>query len=878
MMTTPLDPYKWKGGSMKGFIDWIGGPVVLALALIVGAVTITLVFPVAVFAAEEIPVKEVLTSHIGWEVDKTALIKGPPPGPSVCTIESHEECQPAKPSSEPVGFSSPSSVAGAPNGNIYVADSANQRVQELTPSGEFVLMFGREVNETKDDTQGATEAEKNLCTALSHDKCKAGVQGTGAGELSQPGSITVDPLTGNVYVEQYSDDVVMEFTGNGEFVLALGKEVNETEDNPVLKATTTQEDICTAASKDKCKAGEQSTPGSTEPDEFKFNVSDNLLASGGPEDLLYVGDEHRIHEFKSDGTEVEEIRAPLEAISSATSSIVSALAVDGAGNVYAVYEVGFVPDTIYEFDAEDKEINKFLIGARDTEASLAETRVAAIAVDSAGRLAVSELEDATFGTEETQVSRGTLYAPSSTGLHLITGFVGQFATEFRVNGSRDIAFDNKDALYATVGNEIIGYSQKPVSELKTSLQACESGLENGSSVVVDCSLKGTVNPWKVPDTEVWFQWGPTTRLGHETSKQTIGEGETSVPVAPGMIDGLRPDATYYYQLIGYDQNVTPPEEELRSAPLASFSTEVVAPRIIGVPSASFIGPSSAVLFDELNPENTNTRYAFQYVKADACASFEENCPGISETVASESPVYGDVGATMEATGLQPATTYRYRLSAVNSSGQKALDEKGGLPLSEGSFTTAGRPVPQATTGPANSVTATSAILSGTVQPGGLPATYAFELGVSNGTGTQYGVVFSGPAGSVPAEEKFALTGLQPGVTYAYRITISSGYIENESHTIYSTPVTFTTPGQAAILEEPPVLPQLATPHITFPKETPAPKKLTRAQQLSRALKTCEKQPKDKRAACKHNAHKKFDPVSKARKSDRHGKRSADKTK
>jgi hypothetical protein len=42
-----------------------------------------------------------------------------------------------------------------------------------------------------------------------------------------------------------------------------------------------------------------------------------------------------------------------------------------------------------------------------------------------------------------------------------------------------------------------------------------------------------------------------------------------------------------------------------------------------------------------------------------------------------------------------------------------------------------------------------------------------------------------------------------------------------------------------------------------------PKKLTRAQQLARALKVCAKKPKSKRAACRRGARKKYVKTAKS---------------
>jgi hypothetical protein len=172
--------------------------------------------------------------------------------------------------------------------------------------------------------------------------------------------------------------------------------------------------------------------------------------------------------------------------------------------------------------------------------------------------------------------------------------------------------------------------------------------------------------------------------------------------------------------------------------------------------------------------------------------------------------YGKIGVTLEATGLQPNTTYHYRLVGRNEHEEEGVCIEGEC---EGTFTTSPAPAVQATTGPASAIATTSAIVSGTVNPDGQPATYAFELGIYQGAGTQYGVVFSGStdASVSPIPQTLALTGLQPGTTYAYRITISSGYGHATGETF-----TFSTKGSPSVLTPPAVPPQLTIPSIHFP--------------------------------------------------------------
>jgi hypothetical protein len=93
-------------------------------------------------------------------------------------------------------------LSSSSSGDVYVVQAGPiERVEKFGPSGEFLLMFGGEVNETKDNTPGATQAEKDVCVA--GEKCKAGTQGSANGQFQElpleAASIAVGPA-GRVYV------------------------------------------------------------------------------------------------------------------------------------------------------------------------------------------------------------------------------------------------------------------------------------------------------------------------------------------------------------------------------------------------------------------------------------------------------------------------------------------------------------------------------------------------------------------------------------------------------------------------------------------------------------------------------------------------------
>jgi RHS repeat-associated protein len=108
-------------------------------------------------------------------------------------------------------FSSPKEIKQDSHGNMFVVDEANNRVEELNEKGEFVQTFGWGVIDGK--------AEFETCTKEAS-SCKAGIKGSGAGELNTPWGLTVD-AQGNVKISEEGNHRVETFkpastTGNPE--------------------------------------------------------------------------------------------------------------------------------------------------------------------------------------------------------------------------------------------------------------------------------------------------------------------------------------------------------------------------------------------------------------------------------------------------------------------------------------------------------------------------------------------------------------------------------------------------------------------------------------------------------------------------------------
>jgi hypothetical protein len=829
----------------------------------IGLAALTLMLLTLVGASDaqaEAPIKLLPSFQLGWEVNATT--KG-----YVCTVQSKDTCQPGKESVQPGGFVYPRSVAAAPNGNIYVTDGT--RVEEFKADGEFVLTFGREVNETKDKAPGTSQAEKDLCTEHEVEteavKCGAGVVGVEGGGFEYADDVAVDPRTENVYVLEAVNARVDEYTANGRFVLTIGKEVNETEDD-TPGAGETAKNVCTSESKDQCKAGVRASE-SNEKGAFAPVTSSGLLAVGSDsEHLLYVaGNQNRVQEFNDEGEWKGQIKLPTSIITTVAAnkggSIKAIAVVSTADRLYLAYS-GIA--SVYELDlTSGDEIASFGVPARQVGG--VQVEIGELALDSAGQLAVAASEEVRNASGNEVIPFGSLYEPS--GGRLISSFALPYGQRL-ISGHEEqygdfsgINFNSAGELFAAVGGfgvgEVVSYTPVNVGELRTGASTCKPGPEAGTDVSLDCVLEGDVNPYDVSGTQAWFQWGPTCAFGSQTSKLTLKTEEALLPVN-GTIEGVRPNESFCYQLIGEDQLIQSPERLEGSK--AALQTPAVAPQIVGVPRASQVSASSAVLFGELNPENAPSEAFFEYgapTALAACGGVQKGeCPGVSATNVEESSLYGKTGVTFSIAGLQPATQYAYRLVAHGKGGSAT----GG----EGTLVTAPAAIVQAQTSPAGGVAQTSAVAFGLVNPDGETASYSFRLGVWEGASTQYGTVFSGSTGSGTSleEESYTLTGLQPGTTYVYKIAIKSGY-----GTAEGAPVTFTTAGLPAALALPGTLAQLAVPQVSFPNATTSvtAKKLTKAQQLAQALKMCAKKPRKQRAGCERAARKKYATAKKKKK-------------
>ena len=176
----------------------------------------------------------------------------------------------------------PTGVTTDAQGNLYVAEQGGNRISKFDSSGHFVLAFGKDVV-----AGGGTGFE--VCTVAAD--CKFGAQGTLGGELTEPHAVATD-ASGNIYVADADSHRIEKFDASGNFVFALGKDVDSAQPG-------TGSEVCTVAA--DCKAG---LPGD-QAGEFNFPEGVATDDAGN----VYVSDleNSRVEEFDSSGNVVRII-------------------------------------------------------------------------------------------------------------------------------------------------------------------------------------------------------------------------------------------------------------------------------------------------------------------------------------------------------------------------------------------------------------------------------------------------------------------------------------------------------------------------------------------------------------------------------------------
>jgi YD repeat-containing protein len=288
----------------------------------------------------------------------------------------------------------PSAVAVDSNGNVWVADVGDNRIDEFSSGGTFTRALGWGVHSGTDVLEECTTG------------CRAGVAG-GKGQLSNPQGITYDPVNGDVYLST-GNDQILQFSNlsTGKLkVKAYGKEgAGKVQfSNPQGLTTAANGDIW-VADKANHRLEEITDKGKyvAVAGVGKGEYSDVTLCDG----KLYAADyaDQRIDEVGTEDTETILSTFGKEGKENGQFMQIAGLACDPRGELYATDAHG---DRVDVFTSSGAFVDAF--GSEGNEPGELNTPVG-IAIASSGTVYVAD-------SGNNRIPEWTDNGPNGTGTH-----------------------------------------------------------------------------------------------------------------------------------------------------------------------------------------------------------------------------------------------------------------------------------------------------------------------------------------------------------------------------------------------------------------------------------------------------------------------------
>jgi DNA-binding beta-propeller fold protein YncE len=246
---------------------------------------------------------------------------------------------------------------------------------------------------------------------------------------------------------------------------------------------------------------------------------------------------------------------------------------------------------------------------------------------------------------------------------------GSAATEYDASGTQVSAFGSfsgsngiavdaaNEKIYVADGGSLHVFG--PLTTLPDVVTGPPSSVQANAATIT-----GSVDPAGGPDASCSFQWGAVDQFGEFTYTnsspcQPTGPFNAFQAVTAGL-SGLTVGTTYHYRIISETANGTAFGAD------QSF-TSTNAP-LISVVQATEVNATNARLRAVVNPNGSETAYHFEY---GTDTSYGQNAPVPDVSFGSGSEL---TATTQLISGLQPDTTYHYRLHAENGAGPMDSDD------------------------------------------------------------------------------------------------------------------------------------------------------------------------------------------------------------
>ena len=539
------------------------------------------------------------------------------------------------------GAIAPSSVAVAPSGDVYVAESSRRRISKFTPMGEFLWMAGKNVN-----LSGTTQAEKNICTAedaTEGDECGEGESGAGAGEFfTSPSALDTDS-SGDAWVL------------DGARVVELGPEGAYLSQAPI--------------------------PGGVSPTGLALDAATEALYTIKPG----LFEEQKVEQsgMTNEASKFKLGNLPAGCASSSTAPITYTSGnVTRAGRIREALNAACGPGIeafgsgLIRFRGQFEFENVPQLSCTVTTAP--GTCTPSTLQDGAGPVVLKLHPE---GTPVTALSEtGTLDAtgkPQALGLDAADNlYVGDSTTPYRIKrynpaGELKSQFATGQLIGSPEANALAIDEARGALFSASSRSGAESAVQRfalppegplieeqstADLLPTTVTLQAKLNPEGHPTTYK-FLWGEGSSFDHESAEHALpGSAFAGEAVVPAELEGLLPETEYGFRLQATNSNGTAEGE-------AVFFTTPPAVKV-DAQWASDVSAADATLRAKLDPLGVPAKWWLEYAKQGEGLEPATSPEPLGEGI-------GDVEVAQTLTGLSAATAYSYRFAAK--------DERDGVP-------------------------------------------------------------------------------------------------------------------------------------------------------------------------------------------------------
>ena len=218
--------------------------------------------------------------------------------------------------------------------------------------------------------------------------------------------------------------------------------------------------------------------------------------------------------------------------------------------------------------------------------------------------------------------------------------------------------------YRLIGENSLGVTVGQDRTFTTAGPPRITGEPTGALTHEGATLNAKVDPDQIATT-YRFEYGPTIGYGYEAPAGGASVGSGNEPVAvSAVLSGLRIGTVYHFRVVAENS-----DSEQTIGPDGTFETVPAAP--IEAEYTTEVGASAATLNTAVNPLGDDTSVYFQYGPA-SCSEQPAACtdtplPPGEDIGAGEQ----DVQRSSHLEGLEPDTTYHYRVIATNALGSTA---------------------------------------------------------------------------------------------------------------------------------------------------------------------------------------------------------------